>query len=916
KKPFKVTYDPEISKDKSKGSIIRIRSGEGIKLPLRDPRKDVKKYPFYEKNGKRSNKTLFKSLLPTQFVYDKNSLGPPPATEVIVWGFPTSTAENLLRNHFKGFGDIKVSEMIVNPLNAAPIGLYKVVFDGPIDLSAKLAQKVVRDTDKKMKINGVTIRSGLNGADNSFLKERMDAILNKIEAQKRKERELQKEEKLKDLKLSLPKGPRAHQQSLAVKKSNDSSDKSRSNFHLELKQQILINSKHSNHIKALEDFSIPKSLEQFVKGRPFLFISKRYLPPKEVPVHALKSFLDRYKYRRVLVDEIGFLIVFNSLRDTKKCFDAEYSARFDRKYRLYMDLVVSTDWVDVMNPQELATESSVMFFNELKNMLQKDVREKIIGPTILDLINPDNFPDIVSDYKEKEKAKKEQEALEKQQALKDDNNMNITDAGVNDIFSIGNENRVGPVLPKIKKSIKRKTGDASGVKLSRKKKFDLFPMGHALNYYSDEEEERKSSELEGTPVLESESDEDEDEEQEQEEEEQDDLKKKKLTLEGNVKLSKKKGKNLKELSDDDEKETENSSLKEEAIGRDTEDYSLISELYRPSTGTPKSVYDDRLDENILFDLDGVQKVIKDEEDYELIKEIFSDIKATTSIKNLDYWCWKQKDIKAIRDKFKSTNKFNKNSMEDGFQQLDISLENTTGSARSEGYKKIQDSIKSAYLPHRRKVNQPLNTIEHAEEENSANGNSGSSNNNSNNIQSSRVNRANNRRLAADISAQKQMLGSETDILDLNQLTKRKKPVSFARSAIHNWGLYALEPIAAGEMIIEYVGECIRQAVAEVREKKYLKSGIGSSYLFRIDENTVIDATKKGGIARFINHCCVPSCTAKIIKVEGKKRIVIYALRDVGANEELTYDYKFERETNNDERIPCLCGAPGCKGYLN
>ena len=35
-----------------------------------------------------------------------------------------------------------------------------------------------------------------------------------------------------------------------------------------------------------------------------------------------------------------------------------------------------------------------------------------------------------------------------------------------------------------------------------------------------------------------------------------------------------------------------------------------------------------------------------------------------------------------------------------------------------------------------------------------------------------------------------------------------------------------------------------------------------------------------------------------------------------ANEELTYDYKFERETNDEERIRCLCGAPGCKGYLN
>ena len=34
------------------------------------------------------------------------------------------------------------------------------------------------------------------------------------------------------------------------------------------------------------------------------------------------------------------------------------------------------------------------------------------------------------------------------------------------------------------------------------------------------------------------------------------------------------------------------------------------------------------------------------------------------------------------------------------------------------------------------------------------------------------------------------------------------------------------------------------------------------------------------------------------------------------DEELTYDYKFEREVNSDDRIPCLCGSVGCKGFLN
>lgn len=46
-----------------------------------------------------------------------------------------------------------------------------------------------------------------------------------------------------------------------------------------------------------------------------------------------------------------------------------------------------------------------------------------------------------------------------------------------------------------------------------------------------------------------------------------------------------------------------------------------------------------------------------------------------------------------------------------------------------------------------------------------------------------------------------------------------------------------------------------QMVADMREKRYVQEGIGSSYLFRVDHDTIIDATKCGNLARFINHCC-------------------------------------------------------------
>lgn len=77
---------------------------------------------------------------------------------------------------------------------------------------------------------------------------------------------------------------------------------------------------------------------------------------------------------------------------------------------------------------------------------------------------------------------------------------------------------------------------------------------------------------------------------------------------------------------------------------------------------------------------------------------------------------------------------------------------------------------------------------------------------------------------------------------------------FARSPIHDWGLYAMEKISRGEMVIEYVGEVIRAQVADKREKAYERQGIGSSYLFRIDEDLVVDATKKGNLGYVALSC--------------------------------------------------------------
>nr|XP_055049801.1 histone-lysine N-methyltransferase SETD1A isoform X2 [Misgurnus anguillicaudatus] len=221
-------------------------------------------------------------------------------------------------------------------------------------------------------------------------------------------------------------------------------------------------------------------------------------------------------------------------------------------------------------------------------------------------------------------------------------------------------------------------------------------------------------------------------------------------------------------------------------------------------------------------------------------------------------------------------------------------EHVTGCARSEGYYAISRKEKDVYLD----LDQQVTVLEIGDYDTAG----------SNRLLSER--RSEQRRLLSAIGTPAVM---DSDLLKLNQLKFRKKKLRFGRSRIHEWGLFAMEPIAADEMVIEYVGQNIRQMVADNREKRYAQEGIGSSYLFRVDHDTIIDATKCGNLARFINHCCTPNCYAKVITIESQKKIVIYSKQPIGVNEEITYDYKFPIEEN---KIPCLCGTENCRGTLN
>lgn len=166
-------------------------------------------------------------------------------------------------------------------------------------------------------------------------------------------------------------------------------------------------------------------------------------------------------------------------------------------------------------------------------------------------------------------------------------------------------------------------------------------------------------------------------------------------------------------------------------------------------------------------------------------------------------------------------------------------QHVTGCARTEGYYKIDSKDKAHYKYHHLRGTAAGSHIDNAAKMAVAKMQN-----------ASREARSNQRRLLTAFGG-----ATESDLLKFNQLKFRKKQLKFAKSAIHDWGLFAMEPIAADEMVIEYVGQMVRPSVADLRESKYEAIGIGSSYLFRIDLETIIDATKCGNLARFINHSC-------------------------------------------------------------
>ncbi|XP_047317606.1 histone-lysine N-methyltransferase ATX2-like [Impatiens glandulifera] len=142
----------------------------------------------------------------------------------------------------------------------------------------------------------------------------------------------------------------------------------------------------------------------------------------------------------------------------------------------------------------------------------------------------------------------------------------------------------------------------------------------------------------------------------------------------------------------------------------------------------------------------------------------------------------------------------------------------------------------------------------------------------------------------------------------------KQRLAFGKSRIHGYGIFTKLPHRAGDMVIEYTGDIVRPSIADRREHLIYNSLVGAgTYMFRIDNERVIDATRTGSVAHLINHSCDPNCYSRVINTNGDQHIIIYAKRDLKQWEELSYDYRF---FSKGEQLACYCGAERCRGVVN
>lgn len=111
-----------------------------------------------------------------------------------------------------------------------------------------------------------------------------------------------------------------------------------------------------------------------------------------------------------------------------------------------------------------------------------------------------------------------------------------------------------------------------------------------------------------------------------------------------------------------------------------------------------------------------------------------------------------------------------------------------------------------------------------------------------------------------------------------------------------FGMFAVAPVKKGDFIMEYTGRKIPTPAAD---------GLGTKYLFEIDQEWTIDGSPRSNTARYINHACKPNCEVDI----RDGRLMLYAIKNIKPGDELSFDYG--EEYFNEFITKEKCGCPDC-----
>jgi SET domain-containing protein len=125
----------------------------------------------------------------------------------------------------------------------------------------------------------------------------------------------------------------------------------------------------------------------------------------------------------------------------------------------------------------------------------------------------------------------------------------------------------------------------------------------------------------------------------------------------------------------------------------------------------------------------------------------------------------------------------------------------------------------------------------------------------------------------------------------------------APSSIAGRGLFAAAPISAGEVVAVKGGHIVDTAtmnsLPEMLQNSEIQIAEGLHLVALTDD-------EYEPVMLFINHSCEPN-------VGFAGNVVLVAMRDVAAGEELTTDYAlFDTPTSTME---CSCGTPSCRGVI-